>query len=96
MAASSTITRVCGPSSNVVVAQQLEGFGDRVALVSGAFAHGDVDGLAGRRQHQHRAAVAAVRGGARARIEVVLPAPAGADSGWISHGERPMFSTARF
>ena len=24
-----------------------------------------------------------------------MPAPAGADSGWISHGERPMFSTAR-
>ena len=28
----------------------------------------------------------------RARIEVVLPAPAGADSGCTSHGERPMFS----
>ena len=62
MAASSTMTSVVRAELQFVVAQQLQGFGDGQALVSGAFAHRDVDGLAGRRQHQHRAAVAAVRG----------------------------------
>jgi hypothetical protein len=36
-----------------------------VALVSGTFADRDIDGLAGRRHHQHRPAEAAVRGGAQ-------------------------------
>jgi hypothetical protein len=40
----------------------VKGFGDREALVSRTFAHCDVDGLAGGRQHQHRAVVAAMRG----------------------------------
>ena len=77
-----------------VVTQQLQGFGDRVALVPGPFADRDVDGLAGGREDQDGAVDAAVR--RRAQGEVVLPAPAGAVSGWMSQGERPMSSTARF
>jgi hypothetical protein len=42
----------------------LQGFGDRQTGVSGAFAYRDVDGLAGGRQYEHCATVAAVCGGA--------------------------------
>jgi hypothetical protein len=49
----------------------------------GALTHGDVDGLAGRCQHQHRAPRRRCAR-ARGRIEVVLPAPAGADSACTS------------
>ena len=80
---------------NLPSPQELEGFGDRQAVVSGAFAHRDVDGLPGGRQHQHCPPWRRCAAARRARIEVVLPAPAGADNGWTSQGERPMFSTAR-
>ena len=48
------------------VLQAVQGFGDGVAGVAGAFAHRDIDGLAGRRQHQdlpgrRRAAAASAR-----------------------------------
>ena len=63
MPASSTITRSRWPSFEGAVLQAVQGFGDGVAGVAGAFAHRDIDGLTGRRQDQNLPVAAARHGG---------------------------------